>query len=189
MAQKALEDNQEEDWIQEVVQLEEEKETLVAKMQKQDRDAADRARKLMDALKEEKRKAEVLEEEQKEWETAQKKLNKQLRQAQRAVQVKASEMTGYTTKSPYHEDESESEEVDEEDVQHLEEVTRVEPESYMHVNGRKVVLNNWESNQRTYKTEPDYWKTVEKIFVKVGDGYYPFPPIPVTTLLLVEISR
>ena len=31
MAQKALEDNQEEDWIQEVVQLEEEKGTLVAK--------------------------------------------------------------------------------------------------------------------------------------------------------------
>ena len=57
MAQKALEDNQEEDWIQEVVQLEEEKETLVAKMQKQDRDAADCARKLTDALNEEKRKA------------------------------------------------------------------------------------------------------------------------------------
>ena len=60
-------------------------------------------------------------------------------------------MTGYTSKSPYHEDEWESEEVDDEDVQHLEEVTRVEPESYMHGNGRKVVLNNREINQRTHK--------------------------------------
>ena len=60
-------------------------------------------------------------------------------------------MTGYTSKSSYHEDESESEEVDDEDVQHLEGVTRVEPKSYMHGNGRKVVLNNQESNQRTYK--------------------------------------
>ena len=60
-------------------------------MQKQDRDAADRAGKLMDALKEEKRKAEVLEGEQKEWVTAQKKLNQQLRQTQRAVRVEESE--------------------------------------------------------------------------------------------------
>ena len=45
---------------------------LSCQMHKQDRDAADRARKLMDALKEEKRKAEVLE--QKEWVTALKKL-------------------------------------------------------------------------------------------------------------------
>ena len=60
-------------------------------MQKQDRNAADRAGKLMDALKEEKRKAEVLEGEQKEWVTAQKKLNKQLRQTQRAVRVEESE--------------------------------------------------------------------------------------------------
>ena len=45
------------------------------------RDAADRAGKLMDALKGEKRKADVLK--RKEWVTAQKKLNKQLRQAQR----------------------------------------------------------------------------------------------------------
>ena len=45
----------------------------------------------MDALKEEKRKAEVLEGEQKEWVTAQKKLNKQLRQTQRAVRVEESE--------------------------------------------------------------------------------------------------
>ena len=91
VAQNAFEDNQEQDWIQEIVQLEEEKETLVARMQKQDRDAADRAGKLMDALKEEKRKAEVLEGEQKEWVTAQKKLNKQLRQTQRAVRVEESE--------------------------------------------------------------------------------------------------
>ena len=161
VAQNAFEDNQEEDWIQEVVQLEEEKETLIATMQKHDRDAADRAKKLMDALNDEKRKAEGLEEEQKEWETAQKKLNKQLRQAQRAVDAKESEMTGYTSKSPYLEDESDSEEVDEDDEQKLEEVTRVEPENYIQVNGKKVVLNNWKSNQRIYKREPDYWKMVE----------------------------
>ena len=189
VAQNAFEDNQEQDWIQEIVQLEEERETLVAKMQKQDRDAADRAKKLTDALKEEKRKAEVLEEEQKDWETAQKKLNKELQRAKRAVQVKESDLTGYTSKSPYHEDESDSEEVDDEDVQHLEDVKRVEPESYMNVNGRKVVLNNWESNQRTYETEPDYWETVEQTFVKGSDGYYHFPPITVTTLFQVEISR
>ena len=59
----------------------------------------------------------------------------------------------------------------------------------MQVNGRKVVLNNWESNQRTYKTEPDYWKTVEQTFVKGDDGYYHFPPITVTTLFQIEISR
>ena len=47
------------------------------------RDAADRAGKLMDALKGEKRKADVLKGKRKEWVTAQKKLNKQLRQAQR----------------------------------------------------------------------------------------------------------
>ena len=58
---------------------------------KKDRNAADRAGKLMDALKEEKRKAEVLEGEQKEWVTAQKKLNKQLRQTQRVVRVEESE--------------------------------------------------------------------------------------------------
>ena len=45
----------------------------------------------MDALKEKKRKAEVLEGEQKEWVTAQKKLNQQLRQTQRAVRVEESE--------------------------------------------------------------------------------------------------
>ena len=51
-------------------------------------------------------------------------------------------MTGYTSESPYHEDGSDSEGVDDKDEQHLEEVTRVEPDSYIHVNGRKVVLNN-----------------------------------------------
>ena len=189
VAQNAFEDNQEEDWIQEVVQLEEEKETLIAKMHKQDKDAADRAKNLMDALNEEKRKAEVLAEEQKEWETAQKKLNKQLRQAQRAVRIQEGEMTGYTSKSPYLEDESDSEEVDEEDETNAGKVKPAEPESYMHVNGRKVVLNNWESNQRTYLKEPDYWETVEQTFVKDEDGYYHFPPVTVTTLFQVEISR
>ena len=57
MAQNAFEDNQEDDWIQEVVELEEEKETLITRMEKQDRDAADCVRKLTDALNEEKRKA------------------------------------------------------------------------------------------------------------------------------------
>ena len=57
-------------------------------------------------------------------------------------------MTGYTSQSPYHEEESDSGRVDDEGEPHLEEVTRVEPESYMHVNGRKVVMYNWESNQR-----------------------------------------
>ena len=79
--------------------------------------------------------------------------------------------------------------MDNEDEPHLEEMTRVEPESYMHVNGRKVVLNNWESNQRTYKTEKDYWETVEPTFVKGGDGYYHFPPITMITLFQVETSR
>ena len=45
------------------------------------RDAADRAGKFMGAIKGEKRKADVLK--RKEWVTAQKKLNKQLRQARR----------------------------------------------------------------------------------------------------------
>lgn len=52
----------------------------------------------------------------------QKKLEKELRRAQRAIRVEESEMTGFTSKSPYHEDESDSEEEDEEeDEQHLEE--------------------------------------------------------------------
>ena len=50
MAQNAFEDNQEEDWIQKVVELEKKKETLIARMEKQDRDAADCARTLPDAL-------------------------------------------------------------------------------------------------------------------------------------------
>ena len=50
MAQNAFEDNQEEDWIQKVVELEKEKETLIARMEKQDRDAADCDRTLTDAL-------------------------------------------------------------------------------------------------------------------------------------------
>ena len=57
------------------------------------------------------------------------------------------------------------------------------------MNRKKVVSNNWRSNQRTYKREPDYWKTVEQTFTKGDDGYYRFPPITVTTLFQVKISR
>ena len=98
-------------------------------------------------------------------------------------------MTRYTSQSPYHEEESDSEGVDDEGEPHLEELTRVKPESYIHVNERKVVLYNGESNQRTYRTEPDYWKTVEQTFVKGSDGCYHFPPIIVTTIFQVETSR
>ena len=76
----------------------------------------------MDALKGEKRKADVLK--RKEWVTAQKKLNKQLRQAQRE-----SERSDIHLKKslPWRLD---SEGTDDDGEPRLEEMTRVEPEGH-----------------------------------------------------------
>ena len=84
-------------------------------MEKQDRDAADCARTLTDALNRKAKGSGV-----EKWEKPRRKLKKELRRAQRAIRVEESEMTGFTSKSPYHE--SDSEEEDEgSDEQHLEE--------------------------------------------------------------------
>ena len=68
----------------------------------------------MDAIKEEKRKAEVLEEEQ--------RMGNSPEETEQATATSAAtsscrrkRMTGYTSRNPYHEDRSDSEKVDDED--------------------------------------------------------------------------